>query len=185
MADDNSRASGTLGDPDEVPVGDAVEGDVPGEQLGGELLEAPAYEVAADELEAEELAAGDVEDDTPDKGDPEDVEIDDVEQLTDAELVASSAPSTRPVKRNLTVAPTKKASPTPKQQDAKATVVKQRTTPVMFAKQSAGELRKVKWPSSDQLWQYFVVVLVFVLLIMTVVSLLDLLFGTLLLKWLG
>lgn len=185
MADDNSRASGILGDPDEVLAGDAVDGDVPGEQLSRELAEAPSYEVASDESEAEELTAEDVEDDTPDKGDPEDVEIDDAEQLSEAELVARKAPSTRPVKRNLTVAPTKKTSPTPKQRDAKDKVVKQRTTPVMFARQSVGELKKVKWPTSDQLWQYFLVVLVFVLLIMTVVSLLDLLFGTLLLKWLG
>jgi len=41
------------------------------------------------------------------------------------------------------------------------------------------ELRKVVWPTQQQLITYFIVVLVFVLVIMSIVSLLDLAFGKL------
>jgi preprotein translocase subunit SecE len=55
----------------------------------------------------------------------------------------------------------------------------QRTTPVAFVKQSVGELRKVVYPTGQQLGNYFVVVLVFVLFIIALVSLLDLGIGKL------
>ncbi|MDO5681811.1 MAG: preprotein translocase subunit SecE [Propionibacteriaceae bacterium] len=61
----------------------------------------------------------------------------------------------------------------------------QRTTPARFVAQSIGELRKVVWPTGTQVQQYFVVVLVFVLFIMTIVSLLDLGFGWLILRLFG
>ncbi|HEY0239502.1 MAG TPA: preprotein translocase subunit SecE [Friedmanniella sp.] len=54
-----------------------------------------------------------------------------------------------------------------------------RTTPVAFVKQSVGELRKVVYPTGQQLGNYFVVVLVFVLFIIALVSLLDLGLGKL------
>ena len=60
-----------------------------------------------------------------------------------------------------------------------------RTGPVEFSRQSAAELRKVIWPTGEQLRQYFIVVLVFVLFIITFVGLLDLFFGWGLLKLLG
>ena len=41
------------------------------------------------------------------------------------------------------------------------------------------ELRKVVWPTQEQLVTYFVVVMVFVLVMMTLVSALDLGFGKL------
>jgi preprotein translocase subunit SecE len=41
------------------------------------------------------------------------------------------------------------------------------------------ELRKVVWPTRDQLVTYFVVVMVFVLIMMAIVSLLDLALGKL------
>lgn len=47
------------------------------------------------------------------------------------------------------------------------------------------ELKKVVWPTSSQLQQYFVVVLVFVLIMIAIVAALDLGFGTLMLKFLG
>jgi len=47
------------------------------------------------------------------------------------------------------------------------------------------ELRKVVWPTQQQLITYFVVVLVFVLTIMTIVSVLDLAFGRLVFKVFG
>ena len=52
-----------------------------------------------------------------------------------------------------------------------------RTGPVTFYRQVVAELRKVVWPTQQQLITYFLVVLVFVLVVMTIVSLLDLAFG--------
>lgn len=53
----------------------------------------------------------------------------------------------------------------------------ERTTPLKFVRQSVGELRKVVYPTGQQLINYFVVVLVFVLFVIAYVSLLDLGFG--------
>ncbi|MDQ1748919.1 MAG: preprotein translocase subunit SecE [Frankiaceae bacterium] len=60
-----------------------------------------------------------------------------------------------------------------------------RTSPATFYRQVVAELRKVVWPTQQQLITYFVVVLVFVLAIMTIVSLLDLGFGRLVFKVFG
>ncbi len=60
-----------------------------------------------------------------------------------------------------------------------------RTTPAMFYRQVVAELRKVVWPTQQQLITYFVVVLVFVVVIMAIVSLLDLGFGKLVFKVFG
>jgi preprotein translocase subunit SecE len=54
-----------------------------------------------------------------------------------------------------------------------------RTSPTTFYRQVVAELRKVVWPTRQQLVTYFIVVLVFVLVVMTIVSLLDLGFGRL------
>jgi preprotein translocase subunit SecE len=53
-------------------------------------------------------------------------------------------------------------------------VKRERTTPIKFVGQSIGELRKVVYPTGQQLINYFVVVLVFVLFVIAYVSLLDL-----------
>ncbi len=55
----------------------------------------------------------------------------------------------------------------------------QRTSPATFYRQVVAELRKVVWPTQEQLTTYFVVVMVFVLVMMTLVSALDLGFGKL------
>lgn len=60
-----------------------------------------------------------------------------------------------------------------------------RANPVKFTKQSVDELKKVKWPSGQEAGQYFVVVLIFVLLIIAVVGGLDAFFAWGLLKTLG
>lgn len=60
-----------------------------------------------------------------------------------------------------------------------------RTGPVQFVNESVGELRKVVWPTANQVQQYFIVVLVFVLFIIAFVSLLDLGLGWALLKVFG
>ena len=52
-----------------------------------------------------------------------------------------------------------------------------RTNPVTFYRQVVAELRKVVWPTQQQLITYFLVVLVFVLVVMSIVALLDLAFG--------
>ena len=49
-----------------------------------------------------------------------------------------------------------------------------RTSPATFYRQVVAELRKVVWPTQQQLTTYFIVVLVFVLIMMAIVSLLDL-----------
>ena len=54
-----------------------------------------------------------------------------------------------------------------------------RTSPVTFIRQVVAELRKVVWPTQQQLITYFFVVLVFVIVVMSLVSVLDLAFGKL------
>ncbi len=54
-----------------------------------------------------------------------------------------------------------------------------RTSPMTFLRQVVAELRKVVWPTQKQLITYFTVVLVFVLVMMTLISVLDLAFGKL------
>ena len=55
----------------------------------------------------------------------------------------------------------------------------ERTSPATFYRQVVAELRKVVWPTQEQLVTYFFVVMVFVVVMMTLVSLLDLGFGKL------
>ncbi len=57
------------------------------------------------------------------------------------------------------------------------TPTRERTSPATFYRQVVAELRKVVWPTRQQLITYFWVVLVFVVVVMTFVSLLDLGFG--------
>ena len=52
-----------------------------------------------------------------------------------------------------------------------------RTSPTTFLRQVVAELRKVVWPSQQQLVTYFIVVMVFVLVMIAIVSVLDLAFG--------
>ena len=54
-----------------------------------------------------------------------------------------------------------------------------RTSIPTFYRQVVAELRKVVWPTQEQLVTYFIVVMVFVLIMMTLVSLLDLGLGKL------
>jgi preprotein translocase subunit SecE len=53
----------------------------------------------------------------------------------------------------------------------------ERTSPVTFYRQVIAELRKVVWPSQQQLVTYFIVVMAFVLFMIAIVSVLDLAFG--------
>ncbi|WP_122816279.1 preprotein translocase subunit SecE [Nocardioides pantholopis] len=56
---------------------------------------------------------------------------------------------------------------------------RKRTGPATFYRQVVTELRKVVYPTRDQLITYFFVVLGFVVVMMALVSLLDLAFGRL------
>jgi preprotein translocase subunit SecE len=53
----------------------------------------------------------------------------------------------------------------------------ERTGPVLFYRQVVAELRKVVWPTQQQLITYFLVVMVFVVFMMGLVSGLDVVFG--------
>ena len=53
----------------------------------------------------------------------------------------------------------------------------ERTGPVLFYRQVVAELRKVVWPTQQQLVTYFFVVIVFVAFMMALVSGLDLAIG--------
>ena len=55
----------------------------------------------------------------------------------------------------------------------------QRTSPLTFYRQVVAELRKVVYPTQQQLVTYFIVVVVFVLFFMALVSVLDLGLGKL------
>ncbi|MCI6584897.1 MAG: preprotein translocase subunit SecE [Mobiluncus porci] len=48
-----------------------------------------------------------------------------------------------------------------------------------FIRQVIDEMKKVVYPTGEELWRYFLVVIVFVLIIMTAVGLADLGFGAL------
>jgi len=54
-----------------------------------------------------------------------------------------------------------------------------RTSPATFYRQVVAELRKVVYPTQEQLITYFAVVMVFVIVMMALVSSLDLGFGKL------
>ncbi len=55
----------------------------------------------------------------------------------------------------------------------------ERTSLPTFYRQVVAELRKVVWPTQEQLRTYFIVVLVFVVILMAITSLLDLGLGKL------
>ena len=82
---------------------------------------------------------------------------------------ATDGASAKTVTRRAARAP--KGAPTKKRDQR---VKPERTTPVKFVRQSIAELRKVVYPTGQQLINYFVVVLVFVLFVIAYVSLLDL-----------
>lgn len=89
----------------------------------------------------------------------------------------------RTIQRKHTTAPVRRTTTAKKK--TRQVAEHRRATPWTFAKQSVGELRKVFWPSGQEVSQYFVVVLVFVVFIMAVVAGLDFGFTKLLLKLFG
>jgi preprotein translocase subunit SecE len=158
-------------------------------EVGG-TPERPVLAESEDELDENEPADDEPVEDDPDAGEPVD-EFDEIVRDADvaetehpdgahggakvlepAGVGATAAGSTAAGKRPL--ARTPKGTPTAKRdQVAKP----ERTTPIKFVRQSIGELRKVVYPTGQQLVNYFIVVLVFVLFVIAYVSLLDLGFG--------
>ncbi len=61
----------------------------------------------------------------------------------------------------------------------------ERTSPVTFYRQIVAELRKVVWPTQQQLVTYLIVVIVFVVAMIAYVSLLDVGFGKAVFKLFG
>jgi len=118
------------------------------------------------------------------KDEVEEAEADEDEAAEQDETDEEEEQTVRQASRKLTQAPVKKARPTRKRDEVTEAVSK-RTTPFMFIRQSWGELKKVVWPAGDVVGQYFLVVLVFVLVIMGFVFGLDQLFGWGLLKLMG
>ena len=110
--------------------------------------------------------------------------LDDVE-LSEEEQVALAAAGARPVRKTAGEPESGKGRATPKRRRVTTTEDRRRTTPAQFARESVAELKKVVWPTPNQLQQYFVVVLVFVLIMIAIVSVLDLGFGTLILRIFG
>ncbi len=103
-----------------------------------------------------------------------------------ASVVDSAAKSVKPVKRRTSKAPVKKDRPTAKRSEAKhESEDDARVGPITFTKQSIGELKKVNWPTAEQMRVYFIAVLIFVLFVIAFVSLFDVAFGALLLKIFG
>ncbi|MFZ0531528.1 MAG: preprotein translocase subunit SecE, partial [Propionicimonas sp.] len=133
-----------------------------------------------------ELASADVPADPTDDLDLEAMGLEDVE-LTEEERVAQVAAQARPVRKAATSEVAGKGHATPKRRSATGTAGDEhkRATPMQFARESVAELKKVVWPTLDQLQQYFVVVLVFVLIMIAIVSVLDLVFGAAILKMFG
>nr|WP_156609033.1 preprotein translocase subunit SecE [Auraticoccus cholistanensis] len=99
-------------------------------------------------------------------------------------MVGAGGVSRRPVRRQAETGDEagRKGRATRRRSEAEAAQDTSRTGPVTFVNESVGELRKVVWPTAEQMRTYFVVVLVFVVFMIAVVSLLDLLFGWALLQ---
>jgi preprotein translocase subunit SecE len=170
-----ASAPNDSGEPGGTPEAPVLAG--PDDELDDDLTEDdPEVAEPVDEFEeiVRNAGVGESDDDpSGEAGDPTaDGEHGEAKVLEPAGVAATAAGSTAAGKR----APgrTPKAVPTAKRDQP---VKRERTTPIKFVRQSVGELRKVVYPTGQQLVNYFIVVLVFVLFVIAYVSLLDLGFG--------
>ena len=125
----------------------------------------------------QDQAGADVPADPTDSLDLEAMGLEDIE-LTEEEQVAQAAAQSRPVRKVAAPVETGKGRATPKRRTAQPGGDEhQRATPPQFVRESVAELKKVVWPTGSQLQQYFLVVLIFVLIMIGIVTALDLLFG--------
>lgn len=152
-----------------------------GYELGAEADEEPVEPAALDERELSADAGAD-----PKTRDEAGL-LDDSDGPTDAdddrELVAVGPPADRRVTAREERRAEKKGMATPKRRPGDQRPA--RTGPGTFVKESVAELRKVVYPTGQQLLNYFIVVLIFVLFIIAIVSLLDLAFGWAILRVFG
>ena len=112
---------------------------------------------------------GDSGDVTPD-GEPPGPAVDGAAKVLEPAGVAATSARARADSSSRVPARPKTAATAKRDQPVK----RERTTPLKFVRQSIGELRKVVYPTGQQLINYFIVVLVFVLFVIAYVSLLDL-----------
>ena len=134
--------------------------------------------------EATDASASEEEAPTADDSPAADDEV--IEDL-EKDLPADSSGATKPVKRRTVQAPVKKGAATRKRKDAEQEHVDpyKAKNPKHFVEQSVGELKKVVWPTWQELLGYFAAVLIFVLFVIIFVALLDAGFGWGLLQILG
>ncbi|MDR2973103.1 MAG: preprotein translocase subunit SecE [Propionibacteriaceae bacterium] len=170
--------------------------DVPsGEELAEEDLPNPeTFDVVDDEAEELDGSTG--------QSDESDADVVDEDQLDEAETEADEMVSTRPVASHRPVkkaasgaepeagaagaaAGAKKNRPTRSRTEATKSDEPKKTTIAVFFGQIVQELKKVSWPTSAQLFLYFLVVLVFVVFMIAFIGGLDVLFGWLMLKLFG
>jgi preprotein translocase subunit SecE len=156
-----SDAAEPVNVPDDAPAASSDDADV-AEPIDEDDLADPDAEAAEGDEVADELNSDS-----------------DEKVLEPAGVGATAAGAKEAVVRTGRAGRTPKGAPTTKRDQP---VKRERTSPVKFVKQSIGELRKVVYPTGEQLIKYFVVVLVFVLFVIAYVSLLDLGFGAAIFK---
>ena len=139
-----------------------------GREPTGDELAASGYDTAGrpDVADLDHTGAGSVHAEKTDD-DQVDAHVDELEPVTAGAVGRDVTPS-----RERRPAAQAKGTPTPAR-DRRPEKAR-RTSPAGFVKESVGELRKVVYPTGQQLLNYFVVVLVFVLFVIAYVSLLDL-----------
>lgn len=139
-----------------------------GRQPTGDELAASGYDTAgrSDVADLDHTGTGSVHDEKTDD-DQVDAEVDALEPVAAGAVGREVGPA-----RERRPAPQAKGVPTPARDQRPDKV--RRTGPVGLVRESVGELRKVVYPTGQQLLNYFVVVLVFVLFVIAYVSLLDL-----------
>jgi preprotein translocase subunit SecE len=138
-----------------------------GREPTGDELAASGYDTAGrdDVADLDHTGAGAVHDD--EKTDDDQVDADALEPVAAGAVGREVKPA-----RERRPAPQAKGEATPSR-DRRPEKAR-RTGPAGFVRESVGELRKVVYPTGQQLLNYFVVVLVFVLFVIAYVSLLDL-----------
>ena len=163
------------------------------EDLQGEYDQLDALDEREDEFDDADDQDDDSEDSEDSDGDSDqaddfDDDFDDDSEDGDRELVgvgaASRSGSASRGGKSLATSPAtgrgRKGRATPKQRAAAEQ--NRRSGPIGFVKGSVSELQKVVYPTWPQLANYFVVVLIFVLMIIAIVAGLDYGFGWLMLK---
>jgi preprotein translocase subunit SecE len=160
-------------------------------QLGPPADEAQSAHSQTDETETFEPepdpVIGDPDSDDPDSGDGDDVPDElredreetsggEIDELVPVGAPASGSPARGRSRGSAALSPRPKKNEVTPRQNRPADKAP-RTGPVTFVNESVGELRKVVYPTGQQLLRYFVVVLIFVLFIIGIVTLLDLAFG--------